>query len=261
MKRRLIWFSWLGVALIVLLSSPAGKYAHAQEGIDHYLFYWFALGHFGGGGDVTLTDQFGTTDLSGTILYHSLFATPVSKEGEPIIDDSAYLNAWGADYDPQPARLIGVRDQFGAGHWVIGDVGFLLAPAKKESDGGTLPAKNHYKCYFVLEGPTVNRIVQLEDQFGVTQVEVLWATYFCNPAEKTHRGQVFPIVNSLGHLVLYAVRDLNPFFVSESIVDQFGAGGQFSNERFYLAVPAFKEYPLAVEESTWGQIKALYRGY
>jgi hypothetical protein len=253
--KRVTWLCLLGVALFFLLSSPAGQYAHAQPAIDHYNFYETSgPGVFDA---LTLKDQFGTS-VTTVVLYLLKFGTPVSKNGSPIHDLSAHLSWYGLS-ETQPERQIGVLDQFGAGEWTIGGTVALLAPALKDQSP-PIPVKNHYKCYGVTQGPTINQTVTLIDQFGLTEVFVTQAKYFCNPVEKIHGGEVYPIIDSLAHLAIYEALDPGTINEMVSYHDQFYSGYPIPVVgKLYLAVPAWKEYPVAIEESTWGQIKAMYR--
>jgi hypothetical protein len=257
MRRSVLWLSCLGVALILFGFGLLSNYADANPVpvIDHYKTYEV----FGGptfAGNVLLEDQFGETVH--TFLILEKFSTPVMKNQEQIFDSIAHLSWWVID-DIQPTRKVGVGDQFGWNEWTIKDGRYLLTPALKNDPAGTLPMKDHYKCYEVIQGPSINIMVTLEDQFDSVMVTVVKARYFCNPVQKTDPGgQVYPVIDTLNHLAVYEVQNTTPYSIPVFIQDQFFEGNITLHENLFLAVPAFKEYPVAIEESTWGRIKALY---
>jgi hypothetical protein len=255
MKRRVIWLSCLGVALILLGFGLLGNYADANPVPvpDDYKIYEFSPLYPWTAANVLLEDQFGETFHPSLALEK--FSTPLGYW--PGI---AHLSWWTID-DPQPTRQVGVWDQFGYWNiWTIKDGRYLLAPALKDT-GGDPPEENHYKCYEVIQGPTMNTTLRLVDQYDDVTVTVLTAKFLCNPVQKTHGGHVYPVIDSSFHLTVYEVENTTLYNIPVGIVDQFVDLGTigYLHENLYLAVGAVKEYPIAIEESTWGRIKALYK--
>jgi len=216
---------------------------------------------------LALRDQFG--QLTVVDMIFEKFATPAEKivqnaDGTyttyPMINPDIHMDWWRI-FSPQPSRTIIGTDQFGKAPWVLGDAHYLLLPSLKNVPVPTPPAPtwNHYLCYDALTGPLVNRQVTLIDQFGNVQVQVLQAKYFCNPVEKTADGVVYPIIDFNAHLACYMVTGITSAPRNITTVDQFGFWQTTIYENDCLCVPALKDHPLPVEQSTWGRIKALYR--
>ena len=113
-----------------------------------------------------------------------------------------------------------MKNQFGTQQILIGNAQALLAPAKKEPEGGS-EKLDHYKCYRVLEGKPVMAEVLLADQFTKRPTVVLDPVLFAVPVQKEHDGRVYEIQNKEDHLTLYRIR---PFSVEEQrqTADQFG---------------------------------------
>ncbi len=122
------------------------------------------------------------------------------------------------------------------------DSRFFLVPALKNSaTGDTIPQKNHYLCYDAL-GEPLNIQVRLEDQFDSTFVVILEPVYFCNPCVKEllDTGDIYPIVDSLAHLIVYHVDNTTPYSIRATALDQFGFWDLTLYENFFLIVPALK---------------------
>jgi hypothetical protein len=268
MKRRTLTYGWLsiiaavlviGLALFIGLTAPP-TLSNPILMEDHFKIYHASEPMPGGfSATITLTDQFGTVNHLVTEPFR--FANPVQKDLEPIQDPDAHLSAWRIwQTAPHDTHIVGVHDQFGFDIWELYEARWLLAPALKQDVFGPLPFKNHYKCYGVISGPTINRVVTLVDQVDTVQVVVLEAYGFCNPVEKiAPDGTVYPIVEPQMHLAIYKVSNPNTYGVIFLVRDQFVEGHTGLGDNLWLAVPAGKEYPIAIEESTWGRIKALYK--
>jgi hypothetical protein len=211
---------------------------------------------------VGLRDQFGTFNVDQ--LSFERFATPATKihsDGTvyPMVNPDIHMDWWRIFY-PQPVRTVLGTDQFGQAPWTLGDARYLLVPSLKNvPPPQTVPPWNHYVCYDALSGPLINKPVTLIDQFGNVQVVVLQAKYFCNPVEKFADGQIYPILDPNAHLACYQVDNPSPDVKPITTIDQFGYWQTQINHNDCLCVPALKDYPLATEKTTWGQIKALYR--
>ncbi len=211
---------------------------------------------------IALADQFGTAAVDQ--LTFDRFSTPAEKilpDGTsfPMVNPDIHMDWWRIAY-PEPSRTIMVTDQFGKGPWVVGDARYLLVPSLKNvPPPQTVPPWNHYLCYDVLTGPLVGKPVTLVDQFGNVNVVVLQARWFCNPVEKHADGQTYPILDPNAHLACYTFQNPQPDFRSITTIDQFGYWQTQIHDADCLCTPALKDFPLAVEKSTWGRIKSLYR--
>ena len=250
-----------GVIALVDLAHFALHYRHAgpikgynQPAIDHYKTYET----FGSPipGPFRLKDQFG--EMIVPDLWLSKFATPVSKNDEPICDDIAHQSWWEFDM-PQPIRMIEAQDQFGTHDWMLGDARFLLLPAlKNEGVGQPLPELNHYLCYDA-QGPVMDMEVLLVDQFDQVVVMVLHGMYFCNPCQKeTPDGTAYPIVDPFAHLTVYFVENPMQYDYPVFVQDQFMEQQIILNQNLYLAVPALKNKVIEPNSSEWMRIKGLY---
>lgn len=214
---------------------------------------------------IVLHDQFGGFTV--TDLVFDKFSTPAEKRHSdgtvsPIFDPLIHMDWWQI-FHPQPVRTIIGIDQFGQAPWVVKDARYLLLPALKNvpppAGGATLPFWNHYVCYEAISGPLVGRYVTLIDQFGGAQVQVLQAKYFCNPAQKSADGVVYPIKDPIVHLACYMVQNPDFSTIPITTLDQFGYWQTQIFENDCLCVPALKDHPVKTEQSTWGKVKALYR--
>jgi hypothetical protein len=216
----------------------AGMYMPTVMEIDHYKTYETLGPTFNG--QVFMRDQFGEEQT--TFMQMSKFATPVSKNDEPIYDPEAHLSWWEFDpSQPHPIRIVDVENQFGTFDWTVRDPRYLLLPALKyAASGDPIPVKNHYLCYEA-QGDTMNITVMLTDQFDSSLVFVLEPAYFCNPCEKEVDGVIYPVVDDMAHLTVYLIQNPNNYHIPVTVLDQFGFWMDvFIEENRYLCVPAQK---------------------
>jgi len=76
----------------------------------------------------------------------------------------------------------------------VGPVVELWVPNEKTRPGGVEFSDNfdfHYVCYD-LDEPSIDKLIQMRTQFGITQIKVLEPILLCNPVQKTHDGIVNP---------------------------------------------------------------------
>jgi hypothetical protein len=199
---------------------------------------------------VRLTGQFETTGIDANLLVIDHFANPTEKVLGPnvtlIADPNRHLdwyvlNQWVIE----PVRTIRYRNQLGLQSIDIHNPRYLLVPAQKVSDPGSVfPQKaDHYKCYEVIR---VNFLplfppISLKDQFGPqTGVNVFLPRYFCVPVKKERPGfKPVGIFNPIDHLTVY---DITPQAIDRQIAtrDQFGQRGLHVNRSVWLAVPTEK---------------------
>ena len=210
---------------------------YCQPAIDHYKVYQTMGPPFPG--PIMLMDQFGQREIFELILNR--FATPASKNQEPVFDEIAHQTWWQFQH-PEPPRTVIVKNQFGEFEWMVGDAAYLLNPALKNMDPTMpLPDLNHYTCYDAF-GPPIQLEVFLEDQFGAEWVFVLEPRYFCNPCEKIGPdGFVYPIIDPNAHLTVYFVENPLPHDWQVRVRDQFVDEPLVLLINDLLAVPAIKK--------------------
>jgi hypothetical protein len=257
---------------MVLTAAPA----NSQDGdpifsINHYLPY-FTPQPITVPTSLLLRDQFGESQHSALLLER--FATPVDKNHEGIIDPLAHLTWWRLlDGTDSPFRRVVVTNQFGVHELGVFDAEYLLAPALKNSDGGTGPPDgsagpgdpgldllDHYKCYKV-EGLPVDKPVDLFDQFQAGPGHAFVPLYLCNPVEKTHLddGRQFPIIKPKEHLVCYQLAFPPVPGIAVFFQDQFFSAQIPLEFADLLCVPSLKEEVVQVEDRSWGKVKSIYR--
>jgi hypothetical protein len=183
---------------------------------------------------VILKDQWSEATVNLTSI--ELFATPVSKNGEPIIDPKAHQNWYRIAPITTLGRSVYVDNQFGRNAWTVYSPRYLVVPANK-NDQGNPNEPNHFKCYDAT-GPALNRSVTLEDQFGTEPVTVLTPALFCNPVSKN--GE--PILHPDDHLACYTILP-NTKNINLNSKDQFNLTPGYSlhlDANKYLCVPSTK---------------------
>ena len=174
---------------------------------------------------VILRDQFGETQNNINGPAQKL-CNPVQKTHNqvvtPITNPDSHLIAHPIIGPTEPGRDVDVNNQFGQQHVVVKNAVFLLVPTQKQP-GGPPHDLDHFKCYAVVSGqlPT-QQVVDLLDQFhNEPQVQVVNPDFFCNPVEKTHNAQVFPITHPDDHLLCYRI-SAQPFSTSVQTNNQIG---------------------------------------
>jgi len=261
MKRVCVRLWALGLVLLML---PIGA-AYGQAGLpkeNHYKVYRTNAVPFTR--PLILADQFGVMNAYSFVLEK--FANPTEKIHNgliyPMDDPLAHQTWWRIlDAPPQPARTVIGIDQFGYGPVTVGHPRYLLNPALKNPGpgGGTPPLRNHYLCYEVIGSLPLYKPVILIDQFGTCDVVVLRSKLFCNPVEKREGAVYYPILDYRAHLQCYEVQNPQSNFRPVAFLDQFVFQQIETYENDCLCVPALKEHIVGAKQSTWGQIKALYR--
>ena len=97
---------------------------------------------------------------------------------------------------------------------------------------------DHFKCYRAF-GKSVDRSVDLRDQFRAETVKVLQPLFFCNPTQKLHAGQVSPIRFPDAHLTCYRTT-FTPFTAAVVARNQFGVQDLSLTGSELLCVPSLK---------------------
>ena len=213
---------------------------------------------------VYLEDQFGTVEA--VVEWAEFFCNPVEKWHEevltPILNWDHHLTLYSLHHEEEPQeRIVKVENQFGTQQLVVSDPVLLGVPTQKVYPGGHgLPeGLDHFLLYEVIEGPSVEVAVGLEDQFFSEDIFVYEPVYFANPVRKTDGGGVTEIENPEAHLVFYRI-------ASYPVDGEILVNNQFGEQelRVYvdednpalLAVPSEKvfQYTLTISSTAGGSV-------
>lgn len=195
---------------------------------------------------VYLEDQFGA--VNATVLDAIAFGNPAEKlHGDvftPILNPDHHLTVYTIDYSEEPQIWqVEVDNQFGIQQLIVyGPVG-LAVPTQKvvPGDHGQPLGLDHFLLYEVLEGSSVNVVVNLTDQFGeeAEEIQIYEPWIFANPARKTHGDEVTEILNPEAHAVIYGT-DVLTVETQVQVVNQFGEQTLDVDGPGALAVPSQK---------------------
>jgi hypothetical protein len=219
----------------VELLVPTQKEGHAAPvGLDHYLVY----DAYGSPVvvNVSLNDQWGNqTDV---LVYEPwYFATPVSKNGTPIVDPDVHLVIYwisGGYF----SETVQVANQFGNRTLNVSSLDYLAVPSEKVVPPA--PPLEHFKCYNVTGALPLGAPVYVVDQFDeYWDILVLEAEWFCNPVQKNSES----IVNEDNHLTVYNIFALNQSWWYVEVDNQFGLQDMYVFGPVALAAPTWKLYP------------------
>jgi hypothetical protein len=211
-----------------------------ELGVDHFLFYDIATQE--GGEVIRVKTQFDKRPEKIGLRAAVLFANPVSKNGEKIVDRNAHLTFYVAyDRIPDPTRVVDYTDQFGKRRVYIGRKFGFLSPTQKAHEGSKFPKRlDHYVAFEVLDyGEPVNRPVRLRDQWGRYESRVLYPAFFAAPSKKWHDCEVDDINNEKTHLAIYRITP-NAAEKHAKSRDQFGSRPIHAGRTALLAVPCKK---------------------
>lgn len=244
-QRATVWPLML-VALALLV--PSATVSGQVLPLDHFKVY--AVDPVPVDFKVRLTGQFDAAGVDAQLREINHFSNPTKKvHGANVIgiaDPNRHLDWYVLDQiQPEPVRTIRYKNQFGLQSIDIHNPRFLLVPAQKVSDPGSVfpQEADHYKCYEVV---LVNvfvppPLIGLSDQFGPQAgVQVLRPRYFCVPVKKERDGfEPVGIFNPVDHLTVY---DITPQAINRLIVtrDQFGERELHVFRSVWLAVPTEK---------------------
>ena len=223
--------------------------AHFVGPLDHFNCYWVwdERGQIPVGEVVYLEDQFGAVQAE--VGYAGWFCNPVEKWQDgvtPISNPDHHLLIYSLDYDEEPQTwYVDVDNQFGEQMLTVyGPVGLAVPTQKVEPEYHQPPVGlDHFLLYNIIEGPSVDVVVGLDDQLG-DQPEVLVTTpiAFGIPVQKTHDGVVTEIEDPESHLVFYEI-EWGEFETQVQVVNQFGAQTLDMVGPYLLAVPSEKVSP------------------
>jgi hypothetical protein len=177
--------------------------------LDYFQIY--EVGTKVAAGNVLVRGQFDSRRVKMHLLVLDHFATPVSKNGEPIHDRHAHFAWYSGVQPPEPKRAVRVENQFGTFRICIASGQGLLVPTQKIEEGSQYPdALDHYKVYRLVEVDIVQKTrANLRDQFGPSRVRLLAPLYFAVPVEKRHDTKEFTVQNDRAHLLLFAIKTVD----------------------------------------------------
>ena len=202
---------------------------------------------------VYLEDQFGA--FNATVEWAWAFCNPAEKVHDdvvtPISHPDYHFTMYGITCEEEPQEwFVEVDNQFGTQQLILyGPMG-LAVPTQKAGHEAPV-GLDHYLLYQVIDGPSVEEVISLNDEFGDNpQVYVYQPVVFASPVRKTYGDEVTEIVNPEVHAVIY----LTEGGYSEEEVqftNQFGEQTLSVYGPVALAVPSQKrelespEHPLA----------------
>jgi len=207
---------------------------------------------------VYLEDQFGA--VNATVAANTtveewpwplFFCNPVEKVHNgvttPISNPDHHLTVYNLNYTVEPRMWeVGVHNQFGTQYLTVWGPVALAIPTQKVAPGNHKPpvGLDHFLLYCVVEGPSVDVTVDMNDQFREgTDVSVYWPIAFANPVQKTHDGEVTEIQNPEAHLVFYEISAEFWEGLEVQVVNQFGEQTfNLFQDPVIFAVPSKKRY-------------------
>jgi hypothetical protein len=233
----------LALALVLSLSLVMATPVAAVT-LDHFkCYYVWNLTYIDE--QVYLEDQFGA--VNATVLWPDYFCNPVRKWPGAISNPNNHLTLYALSHDEHGARWrVQVDNQFGPQELLVSDPVYLGVPTQKLTPGPHDPpvGLDHFLVYRIDGGTPVAIEVELQDQFGLQEfVYVACPVYFANPVQKTHDGNVTPVVAGT-ELVFYWIS--SALVPPESVVvsNQFDLGEPQLLEglqpAYLLAVPSWK---------------------
>jgi hypothetical protein len=213
MKRRIhrgLAPALVGMAIMLVGGGPAPAQPPSNE--NHFRCYVVSQQTPQPAETITLDDQFTTEAETVMVGEPVLVCAPTAKTVPtgvfPIEDEEEHFVLYNAPGTASPRSVL-VTDQFGTDvAWQVTTPKYVLVPTAKTIGGVTFDDRanlNHYWCYEA-NGPRVGVRATLEDQFsGPDNVRITTPTLLCNPAEKVHDGQRFPIEDRNLHLACYEI--------------------------------------------------------
>jgi hypothetical protein len=198
------------------------------------------------GETVYLEDQFGAVQAE--LGWPWYFCNPTEKWYDevltPISDPNHHFIVYSLAYKEEPQEwFVEVSNQFGTQQLTMWGPIALAVPTQKVEPWYHEPpvGLDYFLLYEVIEGPSVDAVVGLNDEFGYEEVLVTVPVYFANPVRTTQGSHVTEIVNPEAHGVIYWI--YGQYFETEvQVVNQFGAQILDMVGPYLLAVPSEKVY-------------------
>ena len=214
--------------------------ANFQPPPDHFKFY-HADSETYIGEAVYLEDQFGA--VTATVGWCWGLGNPAEKVHgyvtTPIWSADRHFTVYNLSYEEEPqVWYVMVNNQFGGQLLTVrGPVG-LAVPTRKEGHDAPV-ALDHFLLYEVMEGRSMEAVVDLNDEFGDETVTVYGPAFFANPVRIIHDGEVTEILYPEVHGVLYRIQG-GDFQKEVQVVNQFGEQTLNVDDPALLAVPSEK---------------------
>ena len=214
--------------------------ANFQPPPDHFKFY-HADSETYIGEAVYLEDQFGA--VTATVGWCWGLGNPAEKVHgyvtTPIWNADRHFTVYNLSCEEEPqVWYVMVNNQFGGQLLTVyGPVG-LAVPTRKEGHDAPV-ALDHFLLYEVMEGRSVEAVVDLNDEFGDETVTVYEPAFFANPVRIIHDGEVTEILYPEVHGVLYRIEG-GDFQTEVQVVNQFGEQTLDVDDPVLLAVPSEK---------------------
>jgi hypothetical protein len=239
----------------VVLAVPTQKEDHGEPlGLDHYLMYGVmeaeSVDEY-----VNLADQFG--EFPEVQVYQPVaFASPAQKTYKGEVTEIRDPDSHAVIYAIEPIsfeKTVQVANQFGDEQ--VLDLTALYGLAVPSQKKAFAPLLDHFQCYAAEDssGIPISADVVLEDQLGVFQATVDFATTFANPAGKwPEGGSQTPIWDFDHHFTIYdIVLEGEPGTWAVGVANQFGGMQPLEvSGPVALAVPTQKaghEFPVGLD--------------
>lgn len=212
--------------------------------LDHFKSYWVDLTTAPNITEVVyLEDQFCAVEA--TLGHAVAFGNPAEKVHgavtTPISNPDHHLTAYEIDYAEEPRTwLVEVENQFGTQNLTVSGPYWLGVPTQKEGRQSPV-GLDHYMIYQVVDGPSVDVSVSLQDEFdaGPQESGVYMPIHFASPVRKTHGSEVTEILDPETHFVSYWI-DRGDFQKQVQVNNQFGDQTLDVHDPELLGVPSMK---------------------
>ena len=197
----------------------------------HFAFYWVDQEAVSQIREIVyLEDHFGAVEAE--LGWPWYFCNPTEKWHNevltPIVNPNHHLTVYGLTYEEDPKEwFVEISNQFGTQELIVWGPIALAVPTQEVEPWYHEPpvGLDHFLLYEVVEGPSVDAVVRLNDELGYEEVMVSLPVYFTNSVQKTQDNQVIAIVDPDAHMVVYSVE--GEYFDTEvQVVNQF-AGSTF----------------------------------
>lgn len=212
-------------SLVLALAALFAASAFAQVDLEHFQCYAVRKIDPEITATVDLADQFATT--KDVLVRRAVrFCNPTRKYHNGQVFDVAdirqHLTIYSIYPQDSPLRIVRISNQFGQQQTLLTRAQVALAVPTQKIPHDPPVRLDHYQCYEAW-GPVLNQPAALSDQFitPFTWHQVLNPYMFCNPVEKTHAGNVTPIVDKEAHLACYWMTRV-PYETVRDTRNQFG---------------------------------------
>ncbi len=196
------YLSWT-VCVCAFTTTLAAGVVEAPSRLEHFQCYPVRRAAPDVEDGVGLTDQFSTNQQKVRVRGATWFCNPTRKlhngQAFGVRDIRQHLTFyWTLTEEPEPVRVVKIRNQFGEQTLQVRESIFLAVPTQKLVHDP--PERlDHFKCYRATGRRVRRPSVGLSDQFilPITRHRVRRPVAFCNPTEKQHTDFITPINNAL----------------------------------------------------------------